>query len=210
MLQIAVVLKSGGDYDWEYVERLYKNIQKHTTQEFKFVVFTDLEQFSTPNDIEIIPLETNLMNYWSKLEIFRLKGQVLYFDLDTIIVNNIDELLTTIESCAENNFYMMEAFNLNRHHSSGVMAWNGDFEFILEHQKTKDEILNYGKWEQDYIVDILEENNFLISTINEYINISSYKKHCLNGVPADTDVVCFHGKPRPKDVNWLIGEKNYE
>lgn len=31
-------------------------------------------------------------------------------------------------------------------------------------------------------------------------NVRSYKVHCRNGVPRGTDVVCFHGKPRPWDI----------
>jgi hypothetical protein len=30
--------------------------------------------------------------------------------------------------------------------------------------------------------------------------IYSYKAHCSRGVPADARVICFHGKPRPWDV----------
>jgi hypothetical protein len=31
-------------------------------------------------------------------------------------------------------------------------------------------------------------------------NVVSYKVHCKRGIPRGTDVICFHGKPRPWDV----------
>jgi hypothetical protein len=33
--------------------------------------------------------------------------------------------------------------------------------------------------------------------------IFSYKLHCEQGTPDNARVICFHGQPRPHEVNWL-------
>jgi hypothetical protein len=37
--------------------------------------------------------------------------------------------------------------------------------------------------------------------------IKSYKKHCQDGLPKDTSMVCFHGRPRLDQVrkDWIKG-----
>jgi hypothetical protein len=200
-LSICCVLRSGGDFGWEYADKLYSNINKYVTREFEFIIFTDLESFPVPDNIKVLPLKTDLRSYWSKLEIFNLKGNVLYFDLDTMIVGSLDNFITELLSLPKKDrFYMMEAFHPTREFSSGIMAWVGDYSYILNELVFYEAFLKYGKWEQDYIKDKLTE----ITSINDYLNIASYKHHCKDGVDSSTDIVVFHGKPRPKDIKWEI------
>ena len=211
MLTIACVLKSGGDYDWEYVNRLRNNINDHITQLYKFVVMTDMWQDMTtpPDGVEVWNLESEFKTYWSKLELFRLKGEVLYFDLDTIILKGLDFLIEGIRTMVsfhpkEKHFFMMRAFNRHRRYASGIMAWNGDFEWL--YSSTKPEMIErYGKWEQDYIVDRMLSMRQKISFIDDCSGggIVSYKHHCTEDIPKSANIICFHGKPRPREVNWL-------
>ena len=189
---------------------MYENVRRNSLYEFEFIILTNLEKFDVAHNIKILPLTTGLETYWAKLEIFKIKGQVVYFDLDTIIVNRIDELLKAIEfsSDAKKHFWMMEAISDKRKFASGIMAWHGDFSFILDQLPTN-YIEKYDKWEQDYIVDRLEKNNIYIHSINDHINLASYKRDCKNKVHPMVDVICFHGKPRPRDINWFVGGKQF-
>ncbi len=210
MIKVVCVLKSCEDYSWDYANKLYENVRRNSLYEFEFIILTNLEKFDVAHNIKILPLTTGLETYWAKLEIFKIKGQVVYFDLDTIIVNRIDELLKAIEfsSDAKKHFWMMEAISDKRKFASGIMAWHGDFSFIL-YQLPTNYIEKYDKWEQDYIVDRLEKNNIYIHSINDYINLASYKRDCKNKVYPMVDVICFHGKPRPRDINWFVGGKQF-
>jgi hypothetical protein len=151
-------------------------------------------------------IDSTLRNYWSKLEIFSLTGKVLYFDLDVIITGSINKLVDQINNLQGNKtFYMLKAFNPNREFNSSIMGWNGDFKNILSNATS--EILEmYSKWDQQYISDFLKQNGVTIKSVNDCLNIKSYKHHCRENVPGGTDVIVFHGMPRPKDVNWLEGE----
>lgn len=217
MITIACVLKSGGDYDWKYVEKLYKGVQKNLSYDFTFTIITDIPIDQTGcgidfvNNTIIIPLTLNLPGYWSKIELFQLKGSVIYFDLDTIILNSIDRLareLLLFESAGLSMFYMLEAFS-SRKWATGILAWHGDFSWIYSNFVEED--YQKEKWEVDYVLKALEEKSFInnIMIIQEHIDgkIYSYKHHCKEGIPNDAGIICFHGKPRPREVGWL--EKEY-
>ncbi len=219
MLNIACVYKTGGDYDWRYVNRLHDNlVDKLGWNTFEFTILTDnsdvVEKVDSPARINFVALEMNLKKFWSKLELFKLKGRVLYFDLDTIILDSMDTLINEVKVCPEGSFYMMKAFNRERRDwASAIMAWNGDFSYIV-HNFDEDNTLemNYGKWEQKYISDRLQKMGVNIQNINKLLTgIRSYKRQCINQIPKDTKVICFHGRPRPHDVNWLQKEiRRYE
>ena len=91
----VVCLKHGTKYSSEYVNKLYNMIQRHLTVPHRFTCFTENKENLNDNinviDLPNIPLE----GWWFKPYIFR-RGHfpdgdtVLYFDLDMVIVNNID------------------------------------------------------------------------------------------------------------------------
>ncbi len=217
MITIACVLKSGGDYDWEYVGKIYRGVQRNLSCNFDFIVLTDIplnqieHDINFVNTVRIIPLKSNLSGYWSKIELFRLKGPVIYFDLDTIILSSIDKLAREVlffGRIKQPMFYMLEAFS-SRKWASGIMAWHGDFRWVYSNF-IKEEDYQKEKWEVDYILKELERKLFVdIKNIQDYIDgrIYSYKHHCKEGIPDDAGIICFHGKPRPREVGWL--EKEY-
>lgn len=206
MLKVVCVLKSGGDYDWEYVSRLCQNLKEHLTLQHEFFCLTDI-----PNKysfIRQVPLEKNLMSYWSKIEVFRSKGEVLYLDLDTIIVKNINSMIENIRQLVHsallpNMFFMLKAWKKKEEWASGIMYWDGDMRWLYD-KLTEHDITSYGKWEQRYIKDQLFSEFFdIISFSDKEEEIRSYKHHCKNEIPEGTKIITFHGKPRPRTVGWL-------
>jgi len=207
MLTIVCVLKSGGDYDWEYVERLYKGVQNNLSYCHDFIVLTDTFFETEKPRIRQIPLTLNLPGYWSKIELFKLKGSIIYFDLDTIILGSINRLAKEVlrfESTEQPMFYMLKAFS-SRKWASGIIAWCGDFSWVYSNFTKED--YQKEKWEVDYILKELGIKPYKIKSIQDYVRgkIYSYKHHCKEGVPDDAGIICFHGKPRPREVGWLDG-----
>ncbi len=158
----------------------------------------------------------DLPGAWSKLELFRLAGRVIYFDLDTIILDSIDSLVNEIcpyedegqdEELGEGKFYMLKAFKMGEGFASGIMAWTGDWQWLIS-QFRKIEMDKYGQWEQRYIKEKLWTADVEIQTINNYLpGIYSYRHHCQDKVPNDARVICFHGLPRPHEIGWEGGLK---
>lgn len=129
MINIVCVLRAGGKvgYDSSWVEKLNNSLKRNLTVLFRFVCLSDCD---VPCDR--IPLENIGEGYWSKLQLFRpglFTGPVLFFDLDTLICNNIDELVNNIVK--QNNFLMWKDYDYNIS-SSAIMYWNGDYSFIYK------------------------------------------------------------------------------
>ncbi len=218
MLTVACVLKSGGDYDWEYVWRLYKGVRKYLTIPYKFVCLTDvfvgydylvLGKIAR-GKIKIISLNDNLKGWWSKIELFKLKGEVLYFDLDTIILKNLDLFVETFRtanliSSNRDNIYMLEAFRTvgeGNDWTSGIMMWDGDFSWIHSNFRKEHIPSTYRGWDHLYIKEELKPRT-RINSVNLCLSkgkIVSYKKHCRDRVPEKAAIICFHGRPRPKET----------
>jgi len=126
MITIACVYKSGKKFNQQYVDNLYNMVKRNLTMPFKFVCLTDLF-FSAP--YYLIRLEYGLRGWWSKFELFRPEvfdtNHVLYFDLDTLILDNIDEIVKVAQ---QHEFLMLRGFNLEARKlgdtpASGIMSF---------------------------------------------------------------------------------------
>jgi hypothetical protein len=87
--------------------------------------------------------------------------------------------------------------------ASGVMAWNGDFSYVLDEFVSSDGF----RGDQDYITAKLKEHEANLDYVNDVQpGIVSWKFHCQRGVRPNTTICCFHGKPRPREVGapfWI-------
>jgi hypothetical protein len=199
MLTVACVLKSGGDYGPEYVERLRDGVAANLSIPYKFVCLTDLDL----DLCETIQLINDLPGWWSKIELFRLRGPVLYFDLDTVIGGNLDKI-----AAYPHEFTMLREFKPKGWapgaYGSGVMAWCGDYEFILDNftDSTPARYNTANKWgDQAYIFDQKK-------TVDLFQEIFPAKFASYKWTPPDQKqqaaVVCYHGQPRPQQTGWAI------
>lgn len=101
-----VCLKQGTGYTAEYVNNLYRSVNRNCTLDFTFVCVTD-DKAGISQDIKIIniPETVNGVEWssavpgcWGKPYLFSqdlpLSGTILYFDLDIVLAGNIDKLFT--------------------------------------------------------------------------------------------------------------------
>lgn len=94
----VICVKQGDRYSSEYVNRLYKMVKRNTNTDLVFHCYTDYPQ-DIHSDINIIHKpDDGLEMWWAKLSMFQkdfggLTGWCVYFDLDTVIQNNIDPIL---------------------------------------------------------------------------------------------------------------------
>lgn len=200
MLNVVCVLKSGGDFTGEYVDKLESMLKRHLTVPFLFVPMTDERRCGKPG-----LLVKGWPGWWSKIETFRIEGPCLYFDLDTVIVGNIDELAHGILSNPDESFYMLRKFRQAAGMNSGIMAWTGDWKWLHDEFKI-DSCPKYHRGDQEYIYFKLMQKEVKVRTIQEHLpGIVSYKRHCRGGLPDGARVVCFHGQPRPTEVKaaWM-------
>lgn len=195
MLNVACVLKSGGEYKPEHVNRLAQEVARNLSLPHRFVCLSDLPGAG----YEVAPLEHGWPGWWSKIELFRpglFDGPVLYLDLDTSITGKIDGIVTG------HRFTVLENFWTPGKIGSGLMAWEGDLSVIYRtFLCDPDEAMRIyvtREWfgDQGFI-----DANSPVKPERWQAKfpgrVASYRRHCLKGVPRGTLIVCYGGKVRP-------------
>jgi hypothetical protein len=212
-LAVACVLKTGAwhnglhrsEYRVEHVRWLKRQVARHLTLPHRFVCLSNVEI----DGVETIPLTEGWPGWWNKIELFRHDlGRVLYFDLDTVIVGSLDEM-----AAHEHQFTALQALSKNQGRclNSGLMAWQGPRLDVFE--AFRDDAARHmrdcrvrGNW---------GDQGFLNRHVGHWDawqemfpgRVVSYKLHLKQRLPppAGVSVVCFHGKPRPWEVNhsWV-------
>jgi hypothetical protein len=206
---VACVLRSGSIYDASWVARLQRGVARHLTVPHRFVCLSDV-----PVECERIPLLTEWPGWWSKLELFRPKlfsGTVLYFDLDTLIVGNLDAIARHPHRITMAHEYYRPA-----QLCSTAMAWNGGEDFGLFEAFRSDpagamkrhrSFASIG--DQGFIEDQLKARGIKADTFRDLFgetSIASYKVHKCKLAPARGAVaVAFHGRPKPHEIldGWV-------
>jgi hypothetical protein len=191
---VASVLKTGGEYSPCHVYNL-RDMCRDFLPMHTFVCLTDIHL----SNCEYIPLVHNWKGWWSKLELFKIEEPCLYFDLDTILVNDCTSLVHAAQS---KDFVILRDFYRGytltpvnpKAMGSGMMYWSKSVKFVydLYTQCTYDfygdqDFLEYAL--QDYEVHYWQD----ICT-----GVVSYKAHDRHlGIQPTDKVICFHGHPRP-------------
>jgi uncharacterized Rossmann fold enzyme len=202
-------VKWGKLYGPEYVNILCNMVARNLPQKqkVKFVCFTDNAEGINP-EIEIRALPEGVSGWWNKLYMFKpgvfeAGERLVYFDLDTVIVGPLDDIVKYQGKFATlRDFYRPDGLG------SGVILWEGGNHYILW-----DSWIDAGKpeieggdqaWIEKYKKPDLLQELYPHSFV-------SYKVHASEMFPKDSRVVCFHGEPKPHnaggwvDYVWKIG-----
>lgn len=199
-IAVACVLRSGGDFNSDYVNRMRNMVERNATVRFEFIALTDVDVSCNRIDITC-----SAPGWWAKIDLFKRGNfanfdRVVYFDLDTVIVGNIDELLLSTGP-----FMALRPWNsANRKAgmcASGLMSWKPkDYEFVYDEFDPRF-IDRFPRGDQQYISECLKLHKQEYSPIQKAIEgIYSYKRNCRRGLPENARVVMFHGNPRPSQA----------
>lgn len=225
MLTVACVLRSGGDYKPGHVMALKKGVERYLSVPHEFVCLSDL---SIP--CRTIKLLNNWSGWWSKLELFRpamFTGQVLYFDLDTLIVSPIDSLVARPHGLTVLRNFWGKTGEIG----SGMMAWEANLEpepfgmgklyheFQMAPRAYMQEYATSAKWGDQGFIREHSPRHWEYWQDRNPGKVVSFKAHCREGsmrsnidrpasIPQGASVVCFHGQPRP--WNTTLGRKHME
>jgi hypothetical protein len=199
MITVACV-NWGDKFSDAYIQNLKSMVERHTTIEHEFVCLSD-------RDIPGVKTKKLMKGYegwWNKLQLFHagngFEKRVVYLDLDTLVVGNIDWLLEY-----RGVFMGIEdvgCVNANQPHlkgvmQSGVMAW----DYNVNHKVWDGFIQN-----PDAVRKFRGDGEFLQFLIPEYARdllqrvypnrLKSYKYQVYKeGITNDLSLICFHGRP---------------
>lgn len=215
----------GSAYSWDYVERLYQMLCRHLTAEVKLHVYTEESRPVPAPMIKHNLVNWNIQNpkktWWYKMQLFNpehFSGPLLYFDLDLVIINNID----WIRQLPLQYFWSVRDFKYlwrPTHYAvnSSIMYWDTrKFGHVWQKFVKEDfgRVLQHYHGDQDYISDKIDtsERKFL-----DQNRVQSWRWQALDGgydfptrkhknpksgtaVDANTSVLVFHGSPKPHEI----------
>lgn len=204
VIPIVTVLKCGGEFNEGHVEWLQRQVCH------PIICLTDSKR--PMKDVVSIPLKHNWPGWWSKLEMFRSDqalGNFLYVDLDTVFLNGIPwDFLDLTDTHVLSDLYghpWMASGLMFLHHSARAAVWNA---FISDPDKAMRECGSGG--DQIFISRFLNsakrfQEVFPRRIVSYKAGVLKNRFRKLNAASTNAQVVCFHGNPRPWDVNepWI-------
>lgn len=193
----VVCLKAPPAYTRMDVVRLERMVARHLTIPYRFYCVT--------NDHAGLSCRTKhlpsaLKGWWGKLYLHKLGlfgGPVLYLDLDTLIVDNIDFVADY-----KGDFAILRDFYRPDGYGSGVMLWNTPQPHV------------WDLWFDDPVIHPLGDQGIMEICVPNADRLQdlwpekfvSFKESCQEGIPKGAAVVCFHGAPKPAafaDDHWV-------
>lgn len=200
-MKIVTVLRTSDSYKKDYVYLIHDQCKKYA-KDIEFICISDDQ--SVPGYLK---MEHDWPKWWPKIEIFKIEGPVLYLDLDTIVVNDIREMIESVKSydfVAIRDFYKDR--KMERTLGSGVMFWKGNMrylydEFLKDPNRHMQECTTNRWWgDQGFIERYIKEKVVYWQDVTPN-KLVSWKVHCANGkIPQSAAIVAFHGKPKPWEV----------
>lgn len=215
----VICVRFGTLYGIEYVEKLRNMVSRNLTIPYEFVCLTD---DPTPIDNVRLIVEANAgykRGWWHKIHMFNpnlpVDGYLLYFDLDVIIHDNIDQLVKP-------GFFGIRDFNRKfnpnyRYLNSSVMLWEHGSQSIIwdefirqpleSHRMVGDQdyIWNLCKsriqfwpdnWIQSYKWEIRDKSE--LTLLNGKRQFLSRKDDVI--IPYGCCIIVFHGDPKPSEI----------
>jgi RimJ/RimL family protein N-acetyltransferase len=215
----------GTGYGWEYVDRLYNMLTRHISVGVRLHVYTEEHR-----DVPAPYIKHSLLNWgiggpkkswWYKMQLFNTdyhRGPLLYFDLDTVIVDNLD----WIWQLPLHQFWTVRDFKYlwkptNYSVNSSIMWWDTQmFDHVWRNFKSQelDRIISKYHGDQDYITEVIPTGD---RRFFDQEQVKSWRWQCFDGgynfaqkrhlapntgtvITHPTSVMVFHGKPKPDKV----------
>ena len=197
MLKVWCVLW-GDKYSHYYPQRLQREVKKYLTIPHQFVCLSD----QIIEGVETVPQVSNKQGWWQKIDLLSFTGPSLYFDLDTVITDNLDvfagtdKTIRTLKNwassghggCQSSIMYWEDARVVFDSFDPSVMTW----------PPVNKPGLPWG--DQGVLTQMRDDRKLDVDYFDPRYGLS-YKYSCRNGLPDDCRAVIFHGKPDPHEVN---------
>ena len=178
------VLRSGGDFKPEHAQRLAKMVPD-------LVCLSDCEI----EGVKTIPLKYDWQGWWAKMELYRpdIKGDLLYFDLDTTVYEIPDMPKGDIVLTDFGDQQVIGSGLMRLTQATRERVWR---QWITNPAANMARHMTWPAGDQGFLLPFLRH----ASRWQNFSKVYSYKIHCKKGIPDDAQIVCFHGKPRPWDL----------
>jgi hypothetical protein len=191
----------GSAYDWTYVERLHSMLSRHLTNFGQLHVWTEADRPMPDHMVKHVlePMNTPL-GWWYKMQLFNRQhysGNLLYFDLDVIIVNSINWIaeLDPQQFWAVNDFLYLQSGDGYHSINSSVMWYNTEKMSWLW-DKFKPIHMAQHRGDQDYLEHEIHHRQYFDTQ-----KVLSWRWQAQNApLNSLASILVFHGQPKPHDL----------
>lgn len=202
---VIACVRAGEAYSADYVRRLVSMVGRHAGgKDYRMVCLTD-----QTDDVscETLPLFDGAVGWWSKIGLFRPgvfpRVPVLYLDLDTIICGDIGGMIGF--GPREGQVIMLRDFYHKNKFASGIMVWvPGDHtDSIWAEWENSGQPKDDTRGDQGWIERFVDTGPLCLRGL--FGGITSWKVDCAltNRPPNNARIVCFHGRPKPHELERL-------
>lgn len=221
-------------YSWDYVEKLHRGLQRNLSIPVRMHVYTEAERDVPDTMIKHVLEEwPNVRgpkrSWWYKIQLFNTElfsGDLLYFDLDTVITGNLDWIWVL---STDQYFWALKDFqylyrNVIKINSSVMWFNNQLWKNVYKNlDLTKIRIANKHYGDQDHIYANIPRHRvkFLDShRVNSWRWQAhdggwdfANKKHKNPGagtkLEPDVSILVFHGNPKPHEIQDELTNKHW-
>lgn len=233
LVQCACLIH-GTAYSWDYVDRLHNMLSRNLSQGIRLHVYTEPDRkvpdHMIKHELKDLGVSGPKKAWWYKLQLFNqkhYKGPLLYFDLDTVITDNIDWI--THQSL--DYFWAPRDFKrlwrpAHTGINSSVMWWDTTkFTHVWDRFREQDFNIIQRRYpgDQDFLNEIIPQSH------RRYINeksVKSWKWECSDGgvdfktgknvnpgtgtTLSSASVLVFHGSPKPHQLLDSVVVKHWQ
>ena len=211
MKTVVIVLRSGGDFAFKDVELItaHINLKWKSDERPRIICIWDKASFTYDlGNIKIIPMSTQYQGTWSRIQLYSPEMDVyrpfLYVDLDTAIVQSLENIFDLIKDPTQ--YVMLEDFYQKDQLATGLV-W-----FPKDDLRT---VQVWNDWQRNpgpkgnrmdyYLRKIMTPDTYWQRLTDSIADFKPKRSPLLSVIPKNTNVVCFHGKPRIFDANikWV-------
>lgn len=215
---VTFVCLNAGNYcgrGAEYVNNLADMVKRNMPYgvRWRFVCLTD-DPTGLNDGIDVLPLPPDLKGWWGKLYLFK-RGlfedgtRMVFFDLDTLILNSLEKIIQY-----QGDMAILRDFYQPNRGAPGVILWKAGCHTCIwdewEAEGRPENQLGDLGW-----IEGLDQGRFTkkLDRLQDLFPESfvSFKAHCHPYPPKGAAVVCFHGLPRPHQCDgwvqkiWKVG-----
>ena len=212
----------GNVYEWKYVDTLYNMLCRNITRPIRLHVYTESDRHVPEPYIKHALEDWGIggpkRSWWYKIQMFNQQhhaGPLLYFDLDVVIVRNID----WVWQLNQRQFWALKDFKhiwrpTHQGINSSMMWWDTvQYDWIWQEFKRREinNTIRRYPGDQDFISELLDQSKlcYFDNTL-----VKSWRWQALDGgfdfrrrtwhtpgtgtdISDGTAVLIFHGKPKP-------------
>lgn len=211
MKTIVIVLRSGGDFSFKDVTLIINHINLKWKSEERPQIICIYDKATEEYDLgnfKIIPMTNELPGTWSRIQLYSPEMEkyrpFLYIDLDTAIIQTIENIFDLVKN--PKHFITLEDFYQKGQLATGIVWFPAECKGLNAVWKAFKKEGVKGNRMDYFLRKHIKQDAFWQDLTESIVDFKPKASQLLSELPENTNLVCFHGKPRifnAQDIKWV-------